>query len=74
MLSSEEESRASSDLNRTAAYRFIVPPWAGRPVSWAGSGTDLAWPGQIRPAPSFLLFPFFSVKSIAEYVLSFNSF
>jgi hypothetical protein len=50
MPSSEEEGRTPSDLNRTAAYRFIAPPRAGRQATWAGSGPDLAKPGQIRPA------------------------
>jgi hypothetical protein len=35
-------------------YQFGALPWAGWLASWAGSGPDLARPGQIRPVSPFL--------------------
>jgi hypothetical protein len=46
----EEEGRAPSDLDRTAAYRF------GR--VWPGQAADLGRPGRRLPLrPAFLFFP-----------------
>jgi hypothetical protein len=73
MPSSEEESRAPSDLNRTAAYRFIAPPGlAGWP---AGLDPARIWLGLARSGlPRLFSFFFPLINPFTAYVLCFYSF
>jgi hypothetical protein len=68
-ISSGEEGRAPSDLDRTAAYRFGAPPWLAGQLGWIRPGSGSAWPD-----PACLAFFFLCLVQLLFLCCALNQF